>query len=306
MNEFRSRESESIAYKEFTFAKCLVFVFSALAMRSWSDVPSKLAPRISFISLLFFGTMIYYYWEANLISYLTTRVTPLPFQSLSQLLTLTNFRIILVPGTSYMDAFKTSKNETWMRAWSERIEPRLHELQGLYTKDLIELLDTDSEAALYDNYYSVITHDQFQVCKIVAIPSKYDFKPYAFGFQKNSPFLGIFNFYLKEMKEKGSLDQILNKYEAKPQECPVYTREALSIGNVITAFGILFLGAGFALFLVGIEFMSSLIGLDIPILSSYGIHQSSHETTKIEILMRQNLALQQELQILKQCLEAKF
>ena len=40
-------------------------------------------------------------------------------------------------------------------------------------------------------------------CEVIVIPAKYDFKPYAYGFQKDSPYLGLFNHYLKEMREKG-------------------------------------------------------------------------------------------------------
>ena len=40
-------------------------------------------------------------------------------------------------------------------------------------------------------------------CDVTVIPAKYDFKPYAYGFQKDSPYLGLFNHYLKELREKG-------------------------------------------------------------------------------------------------------
>ena len=56
----------------------------------------------------------------------------------------------------------------------------------------------------------------------MATASKYDFKPYAYGFQKDSPFLAMFNYYINEMKEKGSLQQIQAKYEPPPQLCPDY------------------------------------------------------------------------------------
>ena len=57
------------------------------------------------------------------------------------------------------------------------------------------------------------TLDAYINCKIVATPAKYDLKPYAYGFQKDSPFLSLFDFYLNEMKEKGSLKQIQVKYD---------------------------------------------------------------------------------------------
>ena len=61
------------------------------------------------------------------------------------------------------------------------------------------------------------TYSSYADCEIIAIPQKYDFKPYAYGFQKDSPLLGPFNFYLKQLREKGSTKQILEKYESRPQ-----------------------------------------------------------------------------------------
>ena len=62
----------------------------------------------------------------------------------------------------------------------------------------------------------------YSSCKIVAAPAKYDFKPYAYGFQKDSPLVSMFSYYINEMKEKGSLEQIQVKYEPAPQFCPDY------------------------------------------------------------------------------------
>jgi len=60
-------------------------------------------------------------------------------------------------------------------------------------------------------------YEEFANCEIVAIPAKYDFKPYGWGFQKDSPFLEIFNYYLDEMREKGATDQIFTKYDPPNQ-----------------------------------------------------------------------------------------
>ena len=62
----------------------------------------------------------------------------------------------------------------------------------------------------------------------------------------------MFNFYLKEMREKGSLKKILDKYESPPQVCPDYNGKPLGFGAVFTAFGVLGLGviAGILLFLL--------------------------------------------------------
>ena len=78
---------------------------------------------------------------------------------------------------------------------------------------------------LPDKIYALFcrTMDAYINCEIVATPGKYDFKNYAYGFQKDSPFLPLFDYYLNEMKEKGSLKQIKVKYEPPSQICPDYS-----------------------------------------------------------------------------------
>jgi hypothetical protein len=64
---------------------------------------------------------------------------------------------------------------------------------------------------------------------LIDIPGKYDFKPYSFGFQKNSPYLGLFDFYLNQLKEKGTMQQIIQEYVAKTPECPDYSGNPLGM-----------------------------------------------------------------------------
>ena len=101
---------------------------------------------------------------------------------------------------------------------------------------------------------------QFTDCKMIVIPAKYNFKPYAYGFQKDSPYLPMFNYYLKEMREKGSLKQILDKYESPPQVCPDYNGKPLGFGAVFTSFGILAFGLILGIVLFLLEGFSKLTG----------------------------------------------
>ncbi len=75
----------------------------------------------------------------------------------------------------------------------------------------------DPEFALYDNFFAVRTYAEYSDCEIIAIPERFDTKPYAYGFQKNSPFLGPFNYFLKQLRERGATKQILEVYESRPQ-----------------------------------------------------------------------------------------
>ena len=57
----------------------------------------------------------------------------------------------------------------------------------------------------YSTYIYFRQTKQYASCEIIATPMQGDRKPSAFGFQKDSPYLDVFNFYLKEMHEKGAI-----------------------------------------------------------------------------------------------------
>ena len=86
---------------------------------------------VSFSPLLYrimmFGAVLYWHWEAMLISYLATRVITLPFDGIETLLAQSDFNIALNPGTSYEDSFKISTDPVWQAAWIGRIQPYLEE-----------------------------------------------------------------------------------------------------------------------------------------------------------------------------------
>ena len=122
-------------------------------MRGWNPLPSKLPAQIALFSLIFFGTMIFWHWEAMLISFLATRVISLPFKDIPDLMTNTQFRIILVPGSSFQDDFETSPDPIWQAAWTDRVQPHLEEHDGFLSQDFAGLLTMDGVSAWYTNYF---------------------------------------------------------------------------------------------------------------------------------------------------------
>ena len=80
------------AYKEFTISKCYIYICSTLTMRGWNILPNKISSRIALYSILAFGTLIFWHWEAMLISYLATRITILRYKSIPELLSLSSDR----------------------------------------------------------------------------------------------------------------------------------------------------------------------------------------------------------------------
>jgi hypothetical protein len=85
---------------------------------------------------------------------------------------------------------------------------------------------------------------------LIVIPAKYDFKPYAYGFQKDYPYLDLFNYFLSELKESGAYDKILKNYEPLKQVCPDYSGLPLGFDSCISLFLVILAGlaACFCLF----------------------------------------------------------
>ena len=103
--------------------------------------------------ILFAGIVIYYYWEAMLISYLSTRFIALPFTNIRDLVENSDFKIALIKGTSFEDAFKLSPDPIWRKAYSERIEPFLDQYLPFY-ENMNEVALKDESVAVYQNFFS--------------------------------------------------------------------------------------------------------------------------------------------------------
>ena len=52
------------------------------------------------ISAIVVGALLFWHWEATLVSYLSTRKTVTPFTSVEELYLKTNFRLALMPSSS--------------------------------------------------------------------------------------------------------------------------------------------------------------------------------------------------------------
>ena len=239
-----------------------------------------------------------------LISYLATRVIVLPFNSIKELVDKSNFVISLFPGSAYEDAFKFADDPDWQRAWTGRIEPYLDNYAD--TSRMINYPLNNPTIALYDNFFSASSFPEYRDCKLIAIPAKYDFKPYAYGLQKDSPFLAIFNHYLRELREKGALKQILKKYESGAQSCPDMSGLPLGFDSCFTAFLALFGGLVLGLITMVLEMVSGQ-EKSIPYLDSYGAEANTQvdpanmenilavKDTIITKLQLENLALKAKL-----------
>ena len=70
---------------------------------------------------------------------------------------------------------------------------------------------------------------------------KMDYVSIAWGFQKHSPYLPLFNYHLKKMEEKGLFRKHYKKFQPPPQDCPDGAGKPIGFNGCLTAF-LAFLG----------------------------------------------------------------
>ena len=73
---------------------------------------------------------------------------------------------------------------------------------------------------MFSEYYTLAVFDEYIHCKFIQIPGKYDPKDYAIGYQQNSVYAELLDYWIIRMKENGALDSLKTKYRLDAQECP--------------------------------------------------------------------------------------
>ena len=69
----------------------------------------------------------------------------------------TDFRLALIPATTYEDNFKYSPDPLWQKIYKERLEPHLAEYAGAVSgEDMINYIRDDFSTAVYDGYIPIL------------------------------------------------------------------------------------------------------------------------------------------------------
>lgn len=108
-------------------------------------------------------------------------------------------------------------------------------------------------------------NSEFAKCDVIDIPFKGNKNPNAFGFQKNSPYVEIFDYYLRELLEEGIVDKIKEKYRTLPPDCGNSAGKPLGFTNCFTAFLPLVLGTIIALIIALFENLFKINGRDVKV-----------------------------------------
>ena len=121
--------------------------------RMW---PKKFGSQIAAFSLLIFGYVIWAMWEAMLVSYLSAIRIDLPFNNMEELMTNTDYKIIVMWGSFFEDAFKFAQDPLWKRAYTERVLPTKEEYGDITSEQVqVDTIAENLDLALYTAHFNV-------------------------------------------------------------------------------------------------------------------------------------------------------
>jgi hypothetical protein len=144
------------------------------------------------------------------------------------------------------------------------------------------------------NIVYLSTYPEYVNCEYVAIPAKHGFIPYAYGFQKDSPYLDLFNHLIIQLIESGSYKKISRKYESKPQICPDYSGKSIGFNSCVTMFLVMLMGLGLGFLLLLLECHLKYF---IPDLNWFNSNPPTEESLEVQELKLENRQLKQQLRL---------
>ena len=213
-------------------------------------LPNANSNRIAFGTALFGGVMVYYSWQADLISSLTVKQNTLPFNNLDELAATSKYKVILAQGTSTLDLFRYSSDPARNRIWKEKIAPYVNELPSY--DGLLDSLSSNPFAVTFVETYVADVHPAYHDCKIIPAGVLLYGSSLSWATGKKYPFYEALNYHITKLKEIGEVQRNSKKYHPlEKQICKDHSGESVTINQSFFAFSILLVGLlGSFLFLV--------------------------------------------------------
>ena len=224
---------------------------------------SPTSMKMLYFTVCLLGSLNYWSWTATLTSTLTYQKFELPIAKLEDLLTASDYQIVVLKGSSaesyFSDAKHSSVKSVAREIWSKKMEgnPAAFVLKSSEREH--EILNNPKKVLFAPSDTAELTFPHYP-CNISVAPAYYFFSSRGYAFPKNSPYVNVFNTRINHLIESGAIDAVSKRMrERKPLiKCEDSEEMALGFTNIFSAFGYSGIGVGFAICLCFLEYLHSL------------------------------------------------
>jgi len=216
--------------------------------------PSALSSRISFLSGLALGLLIYTAYSATLVSFLAAADQPvLPFADLRGMLEKPDWRAGWKKGDlleNFLDWCRLSGTdladcETLQQVYNRHVQPDIG-------SNLVSSYDAGFRKVAEGNYaflapneaadYWLAKMDPAVACRVSRLPAGYVPGGIALGLQRNSPYRGLFNRGINQLNEGGVIEKLYRNVLDSRRVCESELTVQASLLHTMGAFCLLALG----------------------------------------------------------------
>ena len=162
--------------------------------------------RILFLVICLFGAMNYYIYNSGLISLLTIERYDLPINKMEDFLSKPDYQLMLMSADGLESYFSVAEDLVRKTIWDEKLFGN----SKAYVSSTIEgesLLMKNSKNVLFLSPDSATGFSNYP-CGITRATKEFAKHSVGYGFQKNSPYVGLFSYIINDLIEFGNVEYI--------------------------------------------------------------------------------------------------
>lgn len=199
--------------------------------------------RIIFFVTCLFGVMNNYIYNSGLISLLTVENYELPINGMEDFLSKSDYQLMVMSGDGLESYFQLSDDLVRKRIWKEKImdNPKAYVSS---TSEGESIMMENSKRVLFITPDSATAFSNYP-CGITRATKEFAKYSVGYGFQKYSPYVGVFNYIINDLIEFGNVKYIqssiaMEKDSLTCEENKQY--KPLGYENIFSVFILFFIG----------------------------------------------------------------
>ena len=202
--------------------------------------------RILLLAICLCGAINFYAYNAGLISYLMAEHYEHPINDLTDILEHPRYKLLVLGGSSDEDFLRYSQNPKLRQIWTKTTNEK-----GMISTDeeaIQQLRKDDKKVYLgFSPYFEMLLEKE--QCNITALRVRFNSHYGGYVFNKESQFLDIFNYHIREMMDTEALSKVLDemKESIKCEDDTQSNFKEIDYMDVCSAFGILGFGCALSL-----------------------------------------------------------
>ena len=197
--------------------KCIgVYLLSVSVLDTYLavNIPDTISKKIFLFTILGYGAIFFQVYSAGLTSVLTVNDIHSPINSFRDLVEHPSYKVHVYKGAS-THVYLQSNGSNEQSSHARLVYDRQLDSNGQFHNFYGSLKDAEDNMLSNANYIAfipnVFAEMQFDHCAIIASREKYNLFGIGFPFTQNSPYLGLFNFQVKQLIENGHYQKMKDK-----------------------------------------------------------------------------------------------